>query len=131
MRNSFSMMSALATYTKLEPKTRIDRLLDFNKRLLATQKVKKELSDWGLNLSDKLVNVSGRVIPKDKIVVKDCVIDLKDRSNWDMQIKKSKMLLSASLDDWVVVLPQNQMAGGHVCYSFSLNIYILIIPRIF
>ena len=116
MRSNFRTMNAMAIYTKLEPRDRIERLLSFNRRLLNEQNVVKELSDWGLKLDTNLTNLSGRVIPRDKIIMSDNVVLTPKENNWDGEIRSNKMLITAQLDDWVLLITQKMRADCKVSY---------------
>ncbi|XP_043484450.1 piwi-like protein Siwi [Leptopilina heterotoma] len=109
MRSDFRTMNALATYTKLDPRTRIERLKSFNARLLREPKVVKELSEWGLKLDNNLTNVKGRVIPKEPIYMADGKVFNVQGGSWDNEIRANKMLVTANLKDWVVIVPQRMM----------------------
>ncbi|XP_033230969.1 piwi-like protein Siwi isoform X2 [Belonocnema kinseyi] len=106
MRSNYPTMNALATHTKLDPKARIERLMSFNRRLLRESKVVNELNDWGLKLGNKLVNLTGRVIPRDKIIMADGVTLSPRGANWDGEIRANKMLITTELRDWVVIITQ-------------------------
>lgn len=114
MRSDFRTMNALATYTKLDPRTRIERLKSFNTRLLREPKVVKELSEWGLKLDNNLTNVRGRVIPKEPIIMADAKVFKIQGGSWDNEIRSNKMLVTANLKDWIVIVPQRMMNEGKV-----------------
>lgn len=116
MRSNYPTMNALATHTKLDPKARIERLMSFNRRLLRESKVVDELNDWGLKLGNKLVNLSGRIIPRDKIIMADGVTLSPRGANWDSEIRANKMLITTELRDWVVIITQRMKNDCQVSY---------------
>ncbi|XP_033215662.1 piwi-like protein Siwi [Belonocnema kinseyi] len=119
MRASFKTMGALAEHTKLEPRTRIKRLLSFNQRLLSEPKIAKELTDWGLKLDNKLVSVSARVIPRDKILLGDSVF-VTPQGNWDNELRSKKMFIIADLKDWVIlVTKRNKLEAKELLSSLK------------
>lgn len=87
MRASYQTMNALATHTKLEPRARIERLMSFNRRLLNEPKIAEELNDWGLKLDNKLVQLPGHVIPKDKIIMANGNTLTPKGNNWDGEVR--------------------------------------------
>lgn len=54
-------------YTAMNPGQRIERLLDFNRRLYANKDSMGTLSEWQLNLDRELVTIKGRQIAAQKI----------------------------------------------------------------
>lgn len=53
MRDNFHLMNALAKHTRVAPKSRIDKLLTFNRRLRSVPAIVQELTDWNLKLDDR------------------------------------------------------------------------------
>lgn len=109
MRSNFRIMNALAEHTKLDPRRRIERLKSFNARLLREPNVVKELKEWGLKLDNNLTNVNGRVIPKEPIIMADGKVCNPAGGSWDNDIRSNKMLVTANLKDWVVIVPHRMM----------------------
>lgn len=103
MRASYQTMNALATHTKLEPRARIERLMSFNRRLLNEPKIAEELNDWGLKLDNKLVQLPGHVIPKDKIIMANGNTLTPKGNNWDGEVRSNEMLVTCHLKDWVII----------------------------
>ena len=106
MRSSYQTMNALATHTKLDPRARIERLMSFNRRLLNEPNVVKELNDWKLELDNKLVNLPGRVFPKEKIIMANGFSVTPRGQNWDTELRSNEMLVTTDLREWVVVITQ-------------------------
>ncbi|XP_051173756.1 piwi-like protein Siwi isoform X2 [Leptopilina boulardi] len=103
MRSSYQTMNALATHTKLEPRQRIERLMSFNRRLLGEKKIVDELEEWGLKLDNKLVQLPGRVIQKDKIIMAHGMTLTPRGNNWDGEVRSNEMLVTCHLKDWIIV----------------------------
>lgn len=61
-------MSAVAVYTRLAPKARIERLNAFNHRLQSTAESVANLNEWNFTLDKNMVQVNGRQLPNEKIV---------------------------------------------------------------
>lgn len=61
-------MRAVSDYTRMNPANRIKRLLDFNRRLVTTNESMAVLRDWGLELSQNLVEVPGRHLDYENII---------------------------------------------------------------
>lgn len=61
-------MSAVAVYTRLPPKARIDKLLAFNQRLQNAPESVQNLKEWNFKLDTNLAQVVGRQLPNEKIL---------------------------------------------------------------
>lgn len=58
----------MSAYTRMNPDRRIEKLIQFNKRLNATPDSKAVLDEWDLKLDGALVEVTGRVLNNENIV---------------------------------------------------------------
>lgn len=61
-------MQTIAQHTRVNPTGRIQRLLDFNARLLRTEVSANAFRDWGLDIERQLVDVPGRILPIENII---------------------------------------------------------------
>ncbi len=62
-------MEAVAVYTRLPPKARLDKLRAFNRRLQTTSESMESLQEWNFGLGTDLVQVNGRQLPSEKILL--------------------------------------------------------------
>ncbi|PSN42981.1 hypothetical protein C0J52_13213 [Blattella germanica] len=100
MRSNFDLMKILAESTRLGPSQRMERLQNFNRRLHTNELVMKELKSWQMSLSETLISIPGRILPREKVI-------LGIKEGEDMPIKSKPMLSSAPVDSWVVILPRS------------------------
>lgn len=49
-------------YARMDPRARIQKLLDFNRRLNSCKQSADFLQEWQLKLDDRLVEVPGRLL---------------------------------------------------------------------
>lgn len=61
-------MKAMSEHTRVGPAGRINKLIDFNRRLRMSPESSQVLRDWNLELSQELVKVPARVLPNENIV---------------------------------------------------------------
>lgn len=61
-------MRELSQHTKIGPAARIDRLLNFNRRLASSQDSARHLTDWNLGIDPELVKIPARIIPYPDLV---------------------------------------------------------------
>lgn len=60
-------MKAMAVHTQIGPDMRTKKLLTFNRRLQSTAESIATLNEWHLQLDPKLVELTGRELPKEFI----------------------------------------------------------------
>ena len=62
------------------------------------------MKSWGLELSRDLVQIPGRILPSEKIIVADGrSYDAGRDANWDRNLRSNKMLHSVNLTNWVIL----------------------------
>lgn len=62
-----SAMRAMSEYTRVGPQSRINQLINFNRRLQNTGQSMQILNGWQLELNSQLVEVPGRQLAFEKI----------------------------------------------------------------
>jgi len=70
MRQDFQLMKALADVMHVAPKARMDKLDVFNKRLQSHADVMAVFNDWEMKLGKNFVEVNGRQLAPEEIVVR-------------------------------------------------------------
>jgi len=70
MRQDFHLMKALADVMHVGPKVRMDKLTVFNNRLQSHPDVVNVFNDWEMKLDRNFVEVQGRQLPPETIVVR-------------------------------------------------------------
>lgn len=63
-----SFMRSMDEYNRMRPSTRIEKLINFNRRLKSCEKSAEFLNEWQLKLEDRMVEVAGRVLNDQKIL---------------------------------------------------------------
>lgn len=58
----------MSDYTRMVPDKRIQKLLDFNRRLSTTTESAQTLTEWNFQLERTQVEVAGRILPMQNIV---------------------------------------------------------------
>ncbi|XP_046962281.1 piwi-like protein Siwi [Vanessa cardui] len=110
MRSNFQLMRSLAVHTKIGPDVRIQRLLNFNRRLTQNKQVVEELAKWNMKLSNSLVRFKGRQLPAENIIqggnAKYPAGDTND--GWTRDMRSKSLFTIANLPSWVVITPERQ-----------------------
>lgn len=69
MRENFSVMKDLAVHTRVDPDKRAKTMNDFRQQIQTSAKAQKQLDGWGIKFSSGLVEVRGRQVPSEKIIL--------------------------------------------------------------
>ncbi|KOC68594.1 Protein piwi [Habropoda laboriosa] len=104
MRNNFHLMNALAEHTRVSPKSRIDKLMAFNRRLRQEKAIVQELQDWNLKLDDRLVDIPARVLQPEKIILGNKIaVSSGQFADWTRDLRSKPLFNAARLSNWVVI----------------------------
>ncbi|XP_046396962.1 piwi-like protein Siwi isoform X2 [Ischnura elegans] len=114
MRKNFPLMKCLADQTRLGPSERIQRLIQFAKRLQGEAKAKADLDRWNMKFSTGLVKFNGRVLTQEKICQgnrcgKEVNYASGKNSDWTRDLRSNPMLVVGPMKFWVLVSPANLM----------------------
>ncbi|XP_059471970.1 piwi-like protein Siwi [Neocloeon triangulifer] len=111
MRSNYRLMSALAEHTRVGPSKRVEKMIQFARRLMGEDKIVKELSDWNMQIEDSLVQFEGRVLPQENIIQgregRELRYPAGPTVDWTKQLKRTEMREAPHLTNWVVMVPRN------------------------
>ena len=71
MRQDFSLMKEMSTYTHVGPNERYQQLNGFLQDIQGREEGRKELNKWNISLDQQLVELTGRTIEAESIIYKD------------------------------------------------------------
>uniref|UniRef100_A0A4W3IZG4 Piwi-like RNA-mediated gene silencing 1 n=1 Tax=Callorhinchus milii TaxID=7868 RepID=A0A4W3IZG4_CALMI len=103
MRSDFNVMRDLSMHTRLTPEQREQRLGSFMDYIQKDDNVQKELSDWGLQFDSKLLSMSGRVVPSEKIHQGGKMVMWAIESEWSRETRGTRLINPIPLENWVMV----------------------------
>jgi len=121
MRDNYKLMSSLATHTRLNPSSRIEKLMSFNKRLLSTRNIVQELSEWNLQLDKKLLDIPGRVLAPEQLRFGGEVYIKSTDGDWTREMQNKKCLISQQLRDWVLIITERDQHALEVILYIYLQ----------
>ncbi|KAL6425964.1 hypothetical protein ACFW04_008931 [Cataglyphis niger] len=104
MRENYRLMASVATHTRLNPKARIGKLMNFNQRLHRTDKIVKELSEWNLQLDNKLLDIPARVLPNEQLRFGGNSYLTTSKGDWSKEMQTKSCLVSKQLRDWIIII---------------------------
>nr|XP_033336473.1 piwi-like protein Siwi [Megalopta genalis] len=104
MRGNFHLMRALSEHTRVAPRSRIDKLMMFNRRLSSERAIVQELNDWNLKLDQKLVDIPSRILPKEVIVLGgNKKVSSGQFADWTRELHNKNLFNVVQLSNWVVI----------------------------
>nr|AGH30330.1 piwi [Nilaparvata lugens] len=104
MRNNQNLMRAMADRTRMDSRTRQERLMVFQKRFTQTPKNAEELKNWNLSLSKNLVSMNSRILPPERVLFGGGNAVTLDRGpDWTNNFRNCSLLATSAISNWVVV----------------------------
>lgn len=107
MRTNFQLMKAIAEYTRMDPKRRVQKLEDFSKRLNTTEACRNQFKAFQTEFQPEPVSLSGRQLKQETMLFgngKTSVND--DRVDWTNSMKVNPMFQNEPLLRWGVIYPR-------------------------
>ncbi|XP_046741985.1 piwi-like protein Siwi [Diprion similis] len=105
MRAQWQLMKALSDHMRVGPESRVQKLLAFNQRLRSQPDVCTDLKDWNLSLSDKLIDIPGRIMPSEKIIFgREKKVDAGPEADWTRELRNVTMLSCGKMDNWALIV---------------------------
>lgn len=105
MRTNFRLMKAVAEHTRVGPNQRVQRLLDFNKRLQRTPDSMTTMREWNMSLDQTLVEFTGRELPPEKIVFATREMDGNREADWTKDFRNNSLYTAVPLTNWHCIAP--------------------------
>lgn len=123
MRTDYKLMAKLATFTRLTPDRRIERLLHFNKRLQDEPTVVEEFRQWNLKLDTKLVEIPARVITSENIIFGNMKQSATQTADWTRHFRSARLIVCTKLSDWILIVPERARLDAKVRFNVFLLYY--------
>lgn len=116
MRANFTVMRDLAAHTRVEPPKRVSNLLEFIRRINNTKAVQEEMASWGMAFGDDLVTITGRILPKEKVLQAGNTYWYNaTTADFSREIRDHPMHVSVPVNSWLVLCPQRE---SRACSDF-------------
>lgn len=109
----------------------MQRLLKFNETLNKNAEVIQEFKQWNFVLDDKLVDVRGRILPKEKIIFGNGVEVAPENADWNFPLQEKPAFMAGAIKDWIAIVPQRCVGEAKVIYMISLAVFINNNKKIF
>uniref|UniRef100_A0A8C5BZH4 Piwi like RNA-mediated silencing 1 n=1 Tax=Gadus morhua TaxID=8049 RepID=A0A8C5BZH4_GADMO len=96
MRSDFNIMKELAVHTRLSPDQREVRLNRFVNSIEKNDEAQKELTTWGLKFDKELLNLTGRILPAEKMIQGSRSAD------WSKEMRGLPVISAPPLENWII-----------------------------
>ncbi|XP_031705377.1 piwi-like protein 1 [Anarrhichthys ocellatus] len=104
MRADYTIMKDLSSHTKLEPDVREGRLNRFVSNIQKNTDAQAELDKWGLSFDKQLLNLTGRVLPAERIFQGPKSYDYNPNSaDWSKEMRGLPLISAPPLDNWLML----------------------------
>lgn len=122
MKSNRQLMSALAEHTRVNPKSRIEKLLQFNQRLYSVPEITAEFDRWNLQLDKKLVEVPARILDDEFIYIGKGKSVKGENADWTKGLRSNEMFVQTDLIDWFIIFPRGKGrdVAVRIIFDFSL-----------
>ncbi|XP_003780860.1 piwi-like protein 4 [Otolemur garnettii] len=100
--SDFQLMKTVAEETRLGPLGRQQRLARLVDNIQRNKDARFELETWGLHFGSQM-SVTGRVVPSEKILMRDHICQPVSSADWSKDIRTCKILNAQSLNTWLIL----------------------------
>ncbi|XP_053507651.1 piwi-like protein 1 isoform X2 [Ictalurus furcatus] len=114
MRNDFNIMRDLSTHTRLTPEQRENRLNRFINSMNKNASAQTTLSTWGLSFESKLLNLTGRVLPAERIQQGARAYEYNPWvADWSKEMRGLPLMTSMPLENWLLFYTRRNADVAH------------------
>ncbi|XP_070759890.1 piwi-like protein 1 isoform X2 [Enoplosus armatus] len=103
MRSDLNIMKDLNSHTRLSPEQREARLNRFVAKIQENADAQAELDMWGLNFDKKLLNLTGRVLPRERILQGSRSYEYSpSAADWSREMRGLPLISAPLLNNWLM-----------------------------
>ncbi|XP_056427047.1 piwi-like protein 2 isoform X2 [Hyla sarda] len=110
MKKDFKAMKDLTQQIHLSPKQHYISLGKLIKRIQSSEDSQVELQRWGLQIDSDIHLTSGRILPLEKINLRNNSFPTGQDLNWSREVTREPSLSTVALHYWVVIYPKRAFA---------------------
>lgn len=103
MRADFRVMKDIAGHTRVNPTQRQHSLMQYVRNVRACEAARKVLDEWGVTLEDAAVNLDGRILPEEKVMMKAKTHFHHGTADWGRLLSQDSVITPVHLENWVVI----------------------------
>ncbi|XP_023249891.1 piwi-like protein 1 [Seriola lalandi dorsalis] len=103
MRSDYNIMKDLSGHTRLSPEQREGRLNRFVTNIQKNADAQAELDKWGLNFDKQLLNLTGRMLPAERIFQGSRSYGYNPTAaDWSREMRGVPLIHSPPLNNWLI-----------------------------
>ncbi|XP_075063228.1 piwi-like protein 2 [Mixophyes fleayi] len=106
MKQDFRAMKDVTQQIHLSPKQHYISLGKLIKRIEGNENAQSELQRWGLQIDSDIHLTTGRILPREKINLRNNSYPLGDDLNWTREVTREPSISAVHLQYWVVMYPK-------------------------
>ncbi|XP_053561566.1 piwi-like protein 4 [Bombina bombina] len=114
----FRLMKDLSVETQLDPERRQQRLQKLIGSIQSNSSARSELEAWGMHL-EKQVSLTGRIIPPEKILMRDHICEPASPADWFREAREAKVISVQPLEKWLMLFSNR---NGDVAEKLLFNL---------
>jgi aubergine-like protein len=116
LKSNFNLMRAMADYTRMDPQRRIERLIDFNKRIQNTPASVKQFDNFQTQLQPDLITLQARELDQENIIFGNDRKFASDSKNvdWTNPMKTNEMYFNVDMTRWGIIYPRRAAGDTEV-----------------
>lgn len=103
LRSDFRVMKDIAAHTRVSPSQRQQSLVKYVKNVKACAAAVKVLDEWGVTLEDSALNLGGRVLPEEKIMMRSKTHYHNGTADWGRLLSQDSVITAVNLENWVII----------------------------
>ncbi|XP_061449298.1 piwi-like protein 2 isoform X4 [Rhineura floridana] len=122
MKKDFRVMKDLSQQINLSPKQHYVRLGQLLNRIEKNETAYNELSRWGLHLDNDVHKAKGRVLPMERINLKNSSFNTSEDLNWTKEVTREACISAIPLHYWALFYPKRTMEQARELVSMLQKI---------
>ncbi|KAK8785888.1 hypothetical protein V5799_007751, partial [Amblyomma americanum] len=109
LRSDFRVMKDITAHTRVSPSQRQRSLVKYVKSVKTCPAAVKVLDDWGLTLQDCALTLDGRILPEEKIMMRNKTYYHNGTADWGRLLSQDSPISTINLENWVVVFTRRDV----------------------
>lgn len=120
MRADRNLMKDLATFTRIDPSTRCNKLVNFARTMSTNVASQKTLGEFGLAVTPNPVEATARQLAPETVTMSRPVQIDPERADWDNALKTNGMFQPVNCKNWIFVYWQrDEQAAADFCEKLN------------
>ncbi|XP_028564520.2 piwi-like protein 2 isoform X4 [Podarcis muralis] len=122
MKKDFRVMKDLSQQINLSPKQHYLSLRQLLSRIEKNETAHNELSRWGLHLDNDVHKTKGRILPMERINLKNTSFNTSEDLNWSKEVVREACISAIPVHYWALFYPKRTIEQAHELVSMMQKI---------